>query len=67
MENKEDIVMRLKLLLKATRAGSDIKDMILSDSQDEVTIMFENKAVIDVNIAADSGIAIIQDVIRALY
>ena len=67
MENKEEIIMRLKILLKVTRAGSDIKDMILNDNKDTVTLLFEHGAVRDVNIAADSGIAIIQDVVRALY
>lgn len=67
MENKEEIIMRLKILLKATRAGSDIKDMILNDRQDTVTLLFEQGGVRDVNIAADSGIAIIEDVVRALY
>lgn len=63
MENKEDIIARLKLLLMATRAGSSIVDMKLNEAQDKVTIVFEGGKK-EINIAADSGIAIIRDVIR---
>lgn len=65
-ENKADIVMRLKVLLKATRAGSDIADLILSESQDSITILFRPGGTRKVNISGDSGIAIITDVIKAL-
>lgn len=40
MENKKDIVMRLTLLLKITRAGSGIKKLVLSGDQKTVTIEF---------------------------
>ncbi len=63
MENKEDIVKRLKLLLMSTRAGSNIEDLVLSENQDEVTIIFKQGGKKYINIAADSGIAIIKDVI----
>lgn len=66
MENKEDIVKRLKLLLMATRAGSNVADLILNERQDEVTILFKAGGDRKVNIAGDSGIAIISDVIRYL-
>ena len=66
MENKEEIIMRLKLLLKATRAGNSIADLILNEGQDTVIILFRHGAVREVNIAVDSGIAIIKDVIKAL-
>lgn len=65
-ENKKDIVLRLKLLLIRTRAGSDICDLTLNETQDTVTILFKNGCKRNVNIACDSGIAIIQDVINAL-
>lgn len=66
MENKKDIVMRLKLLLNATRAGEDIKKMELTDEGDHVVIQWENGCTQKVNIAADSGVAIINDVVRAI-
>lgn len=64
MENKEEIVKRLKLLLMATRAGSNIADLILN--QDQVTILFRQGGRREVNIAGDSGYAIIKDVINAI-
>lgn len=66
MENKEEIVMRLKLLLMATRAGSGIEDLILSEDQKAVTVKFRNGGERQVNVECDSGIALIGDVIRAL-
>lgn len=66
MENKEDIVKRLKLLLRSTRAGSNIEDLVLSADQDEVIIIFKQGSKKKINIAADSGIAIIMDVINKL-
>lgn len=41
MENKEEIVKRLKLLLMVTRIGDNIADLILSEGQDKVTILFK--------------------------
>lgn len=64
MEKKEDIVKRLKLLLIATRAGSDIEDLILSEDQNTVTIQFRNGYTKKVCVEADSGIALIRDVIK---
>lgn len=66
MENKNDIVKRLKLLLMATRAGSGIENLVLNEAQDTVTIMFKTGSSRKVNIAGDSGIAIIKDVVKAL-
>lgn len=66
MENKQDIVKRLKLLLMATRAGSNIEDLDLNERQDKVTIIFRHGGSRQVDIAGDSGIAIIKDVISRL-
>lgn len=66
MENKEEIVMKLKILLKSTRAGSNIADLILNEEESEITILFRAGETRKVNIEADSGIAIIKDVITAL-
>ena len=41
MENKEEIVARLKLLLMATRAGSNIQDLKLNEAKNKVTIVFK--------------------------
>lgn len=66
MENKEDIVKRLKILLNATRAGEDIKKMELTEDGDFVVLQGENGCTQKVNIAADSGVAIISDVLKAI-
>lgn len=66
MENKRDIVKRLKFLLMVTRAGSNIEDMVLNEKQDEITIIFKQGGSRRINIAGDSGIAIIKDVINRL-
>ena len=66
MEDKKEIVMLLKHLLRATRAGEDIEQMELSDNGEKVRITFSNQYIKDVNIAMDSGIAIIMDVSKAL-
>ena len=62
MENKEEIVVRLKLLLMATRAGSNIQDLKLNEAKNKVTIVFKAGGV--VNIIGDSGYAIIMDVMK---
>ncbi len=67
MEDKQEIVMHLKWLLKATRAGSDVETLVLSKDETAVTISFSSGFTRDVNIECDSGIAIIQDVVKALY
>lgn len=66
MENKEEIVMRLKLLLTATRAGEDIDKINLTEDQHFVVIHWKNGCTQRVNIEADSGVAIISDVLRAI-
>lgn len=66
MENKKEIVARLKLLLAATRAGSNIEKLVLSEDERSVTIQFKAGGSRTVNIDADSGIAIICDVIEGL-
>lgn len=56
----------MEILLKQTRAGKDIKDLYLDEKQDEVLIAFENGYSKKVNIEADSGIAVIRDVLKQL-
>lgn len=66
MEDKKEIVMLLKHLLKATRAGANIEQMELGADGETVRITFNNQCARDINIACDSGIAIIVDVARVL-
>lgn len=65
-ESKQEIVIRLGILLKATRAGEDIKVLRLSEDEDFVTIVWENGYKKDICVEADSGIALIRDVMNAL-
>ncbi len=67
MENKNEIVLRLKHLLKATRAGRDIEDMFLDEKQKILTIQYKNGSKRKVDVAADSGIAIIMDALKVIY
>ena len=68
MENKKRITHQLMLCLLATRAGEDISDMsYFKGSGDEwVNITFKDGSWIPVSVTADSGIALIKDVIKAL-
>ena len=50
----------------ATRAGNDIDKLILSEDQATVTIQFNNGYKKEVCIEADSGIAIIRDVMNVI-
>ena len=64
IEDKREVVDRLKKLLLVTRAGQDIEEMYLMNDQEHVVVKWRDGYPVTVNIAADSGLAIIQDVIR---
>ncbi len=66
MEDKREILVHLKWLLKVTRAGSDVDSLLLSSDEKTVSIVFNSGYSKDVNIEGDSGIAIMQDVAKAL-
>lgn len=66
MENKKDIVARLKLLLIATRAGANIEGLILSEDERFITIKFKKGGSREVNVEGDSGYAIICDVMARI-
>ena len=66
MENKKEIILRLKHLLKITSVGRNIEDMILDGMEREVAIVFKDGSTRKVNIIGDSGYAIILDVMMEL-
>lgn len=66
MEDKREIIILLKHLLKATRAGGCIEEMTLNEKQDRVVVQFDRGQTKEVDITADSGIAIIKDVVAVL-
>lgn len=68
-ENREQVVRLLKETLQATREFKDIIFMELEEyhGNEIVHIVFDCGKVIDVNVTADSGSAIIQDVWKTIY
>lgn len=64
-EDKQMILSRLEKLLQCTRAGSGIKHLLLDEQEEYVTIMSEGGTK-RVPVMGDSGIALIQDVIKYL-
>ena len=64
-ENKELIVMELCTLLKHTRAGDDIKDLVYDEEHETVEIIGDSYRTL-ANVACDSGIALIKDVLRKI-
>ncbi len=66
MEDKREIIVLLEHLLKATRAGRYIEEMTLNEKQDRVVVSFDRGQTKEVDITADSGIAIIKDVVAVL-
>lgn len=65
-EDKAEIVSKLEKLLKATRAGSGIDRLDLSEDRSAVIIRHTSGLWQRVNIVADSGYAIIKDVMYAI-
>lgn len=67
MEDKEGIVRALSFALMQTRAGRDIAWMCYrkdADNEEYVDIYYSAKHVKHVCVTADSGIALIQDVLK---
>ncbi len=63
---KKDLVCRLCLVAKTTRAGADIQKMLLSDDEDTVTIFYENGGTKQVFVGGDSGISLMRDVLKVI-
>ena len=65
MENKQDILDALVECLKLTRDQQDLEQLIYNEDNETVTVAWANGGT-SVNVACDSGIAMIRDVLRAL-
>lgn len=65
MENKQEILDRLCFALQATRDQEDLKKLLYDEEHEEVMICWE-AGTLSVNVAMDSGIAMISDVMRAI-
>ena len=65
MEDKQVILDLLCRTLQATRDQHDLKALIYDEDSEEVMICWEGGNGV-VNVALDSGIAMISDVLRAI-
>ena len=66
MENKRIILDLLLAAVQQTRAGSDIVDLQYMPESEEVAILYISGGKKYVNVACDSGVAMIRDVMRAI-
>lgn len=66
MEKKKEICEWLKIPISMTRAGEDVRDIIYDEMTQTADIVFVGGYRKTVNLFADSGIAIIADICRAL-
>lgn len=64
MENKQEILDRLCFALQATRDQQDLKGLLYDEDHEEVIICWDEGGT-SVNVAMDSGIAMIRDVLKA--
>ena len=66
MENKQLILNFLVLVLHQTRDASDVADLIYDPEKETVTVFFTQGGSRTVNVAMDSGVAMIRDVMKGL-
>ena len=66
IENKQAIANKLLKTLQLTRAGSDIELIEISEDKTKARITWKNGHHYDASIEADSGIAMIKDICRAI-
>lgn len=63
--SKLEFVKSLEETLKLTRVG--IKELLLKDDGNTITVVYQNGYERDINIAMNSALAIIEDVVTRLY
>lgn len=61
---KKEFIKSLENTLKLTR--DEITEVTLSEDEEKVFVFYEDKTIVEVNIACDSAIAIMKDVSQAL-
>lgn len=66
MENKQEILDKLLLALQATRLFRDLASLEYDSQTEMVTAIYDGGAALRVNVAGDSGFAMIKDVLRLL-
>ena len=65
-ENKQEICNALVKVLKLTRDASDVADLIYNADNETVLVLFNLGGVRLINVAMDSGVAMIRDIMRGL-
>ena len=65
-ENKKDIVGRLSILMKATRAGYDMDKLVLSEDSGEVIVRYVSGYYKWVTVVCVSGAALLRVVVNSL-
>lgn len=65
-EDKQEICNRLADLLKSTSYWCDVDRIEYKPSPEEAVVYFKDQEPVSVNIAMDSGCAIIKDVIKGI-
>ena len=66
MENKELICRYLLWALQKTRNLGGLRDLVYSEEKGIVYAISEGCTIKEINVEADSGIAMIKDIVRAL-
>lgn len=66
MENKQEILDKLLPALQATRIFRDLASLDYDPQTEMVTAAYDGGATLRVNVAGDSGFAMIKDVLRLL-
>lgn len=64
MEDKKEIIKEFTRVLKMTRGGSKVADMILTEDETKVVILFRSGATRDVHVECDSGCAMLKDILK---
>lgn len=65
-ENKQDVCNKLADLLKATDYWHDIKCIVYEPETEYAIVHFKECEPVSVNVARDSGKAIISDILKAI-
>lgn len=66
-ENKQEILDLLVRAVRKTYAGADIEEMIYYEDTEEVIVVYNHGYRKSVNVALDSGIAMIRDVLKQIH
>ena len=66
-ENKHEIIALLRKTLQATRNAKDLVSLEYDEESEVVTALFRSGGERRINVAMDSGTAMIRDIMRNLW